>query len=274
MKPDQLPYRLLLILLLWLSGLGVSRAQQLRLLTSVPIRQVQAVSIDRLGLVYAADQKNTLYKFDAGGKRLLSYSPALAGQLAFVEAWNPVKTLLFYDDRQQITLLDRFLTPITTIRLADLTDGPVRAATLASDDQLWLLNERDFSLIKIDPRYPDTRLKTKLNQILPNGTYDLRMLREYQNTLYLVDRLSGIYLFDTMGNYKKRLPVINLEYLGFKGNEAYYLKDGHLVFFNLYTLQERTVSVPAGKPYRLALASEEAIYLFSPTHLDIYLPAK
>jgi hypothetical protein len=268
--PEQLLPRLFLLLLL-LASPGISLAQQLHLLQSLPLNQTQAISIDRLGQVYICNQKNTLYKFSPQGERLFTYSPASQGRLAFVEAWNPAKTLLFYDDRQQITILDRFLTPITTIRLADLTDGLVRLATTASDDQFWILNESDFSLIKIDPRYPDARLQTNLNQLLPHASYDFRLLREYQNNLYLLDRNSGIYLFDNMGNYQKKLPVKELDYLGFKGDEGYYLKNGSLVFWNLYTLQERVISLPPARAYRQVLVGEHRVYLFSPTQLDIYL---
>ena len=245
-------------------------AQQLRLLQSLPLLLPQLVSIDRLGQVYVADKNNILYKLDARGKRLQTYSPPQAGQLRAVEAWNPIKTLLFYEDRQQVVLLDRFLAPLAQIRLADLDQGLIRLATLASDDQLWVLNESDFSLSKIDPRYPDARLSSRLNQILPRTAHDFRLLREYQHHLYLLDRNSGLYIFDNMGSYKKKLPLTGLSSLGFQGDEAYYLRDGQLVFFNLYSLQESTYPLPAGKTYLQVLASANTLYLFSGTQLDIY----
>jgi hypothetical protein len=269
LNPDRLLISLCLVLLL-LAGARPGRAQQFTLVQSVPVRQPQAVSIDRLGQVYVADQQNNLHKFSPQGERLFTFSPPQRGRLTCVEAWNPVKTLLFYDDRQQIILLDRFLTPITTVRLADLTDGLVRLATLAPDDQFWIFNESDFSLSRIDPRYPEARLSTSLNPILPQAPYDLRLLREYQNHLYLLDRNSGIYIFDNMGNYKKKLPVQGLDYLGFKGDEGYYLKHGQLVFFNLYTWQERTFPLPAAQPYRQVLAGDKKVYLLSEAHLDVY----
>jgi hypothetical protein len=267
LNPDR---RLLSLCLALLLLAGPGRAQQFTLVQSVPISQPQAISIDRLGQVYVADQQNNLHKFSPQGERLFTFSPPQRGRLAFVEAWNPVKTLLFYDDRQQIMILDRFLAPITTIRLADLTDGLVRLATLAPDDQFWIFNESDFSLSRIDPRYPEARLSTSLNQILPKAPYDLRLLRAYQNQLYLLDRNSGIYIFDHMGNYKKKLPVEGLDYLGFKGDEGYYLKDGRLVFFNLYTQQESAFPLPAAQAYRHALAGDKKVYLFSATQLDVY----
>jgi hypothetical protein len=263
--------RLLLLLLLWAAAAGPAMAQQLQLLQSLPMQQPQAISIDRLGQVYVADLKNNLHKYSPRGELLFTFSPPTPGRLTSLEAWNPVKTLLFYQDRQQLLFLDRFLTPLSTIRLSDLSDGLVRLATLAQDDQLWVLNESDFSLQKIDPRYPDARLQTSLNQLLNADTYDFRLLREYQNNLYLLDANSGIYLFDNMGNFKKKLPVRGITSLGFQGEEGYYLKNGQLTFFHLYTLRERTVALPPVRPYQQVLVGNKTVYLFSPTHLDIYL---
>lgn len=245
-------------------------AQQLRLQASLPLAQAQLVSIDQLGQVYVAGKNNILYKLDARGKGLQTYSPTQQGQLRGVEAWNPNKTLLFYEDRQQVVLLDRFLAPMATIRLADLDPGLVRLATLSSDDQLWVLNESDFSISKIDPRYPDARLSTRLNQILPRSAHDFRLLREHQHHLYLLDRHSGLYTFDNMGTFKKKLPLTNLSHLGFLGDEAYFLREGKLVFFNLYSGRETAYALPPGSAYQQVLAADKVLYLFSDHQLDIY----
>jgi hypothetical protein len=271
LRPELLSLRLFLAALLALAAGHVSVAQQWHLVQSQPIHQPQVISLDRLGQVYVADNQSNLFKFSPQGKLLFTYSPAQRGRLAVVEAWNPVKILLFYEDRQQILLLDRFLTPITTIRLNDLSTGLIRLATLGSDDQFWIFNESDFTLSKVDPRYPDSRLQTNLNQILNNAPYDFRLLREYQNNVYLVDRNTGIYIFDNMGNYRKHLPVKGMSSLGFKGDEGYYLQDNQLVFFNLYTHQQRTLPLPAGKSYQQVLIGDKTAYLFTGTHLDIYL---
>ena len=245
-------------------------AQKLTLVQSVPVDGPGVISLDRLSNIYVTDRKNNLYKLDPAGKTLQTYSPPRSGHVASVEAWSMVKTLLFYDDQQQITLLDRFLTPITTARLADFTNGIIKAATLAADDRIWLLNESDISLHKIDIRYPDAGQETQLNQILPRSQSDIRFMREYQNNLYILDRLSGVYVFDNMGNYKKKLPLPGLSYIGFKGEELYFVKDNKLNFYNLYTLQTRAVNLPAAKAYEQVLIGENFYYLFSAGGLDIY----
>ncbi|MGV3585457.1 MAG: hypothetical protein ACO1OF_00500 [Adhaeribacter sp.] len=269
MKPNYL-YRLLLITLIAVIFVSEATAQSLTYIRSVPVNKPEAISLDRLSNIYVTDAKNILYKFDPSGKATQTFSPPATGHVANVEAWNMVKTLLFYDDRQQITLLDRFLTPITSARLSDFTNGIIRTATLAADDRVWLLNESDVTLSKVDIRYPDAVLKTELNQILTESAGDIRFMREYQNNLYILDRVSGIYIFDNMGNYKKKLPIAGLNYIGFKDEDLYYVKENQLIFLNLYTQKIRTVNLPAGKSYQKVLAGEKFYYFFTPAGFDIY----
>ena len=247
-----------------------SLAQTLVLQQSIPITQPGAISIDRLQNIYVADKKNNLFKLDAAGKVLQTYSPAIQGNLANIEAWNLVRILLFHDDRQQITLLDRFLVPLSTTRLSDFTQGIIRTATLASDDRIWLFNESDFNLLKTDLNAPENSIRTPLNLILNATHYDIKYMREYQNNLYLVDKASGIYIFDNMGNYRKKIPIPGLAYIGFKGDNLYYTKDNSLFLLNLYNLKETSIPFPVGKTYNQSLITDTHYYLFSDSQLDIY----
>src|SRR5690606_36107547 len=130
-----------------------------------------------------------------------------------------MKILAFYQDRQQLLLLDRFLRPISSTTLTDFDfNGTVRAAALASDDGFWLFNETNFSLSKLDTRLRKLTSETPLNLILDKDRFDVRMIREYQNMVYMLDYNGGIYVFDNFGNYKKKLPYQGISYIGFSNN--------------------------------------------------------
>ncbi len=226
--------------------------------------------MDRLNQFYLTDAKNNLFKFAEDGRLLQSFSPPQAGKVSLVEGWNMLKVFLFYDGQGQAVLLDRFLNPISQVNLNRPTDGNIRLATLAADDRFWAFNESDFSLLKFDPRLNEAVLQTPLNQILQPGQYDLRFMREYQNTVYLVDRKSGIYLFDNLGSYKKKLPFAGLSYVGFRGNELYFLKDQTVHFFDLYSNKKRAVPAPAGKKYQQVLLGDKYWYFVGEKGVDIF----
>lgn len=232
-----------------------------------------AASLDRRGALYVADADNNLRQYGPEGLPLNTYAPAQPGHVAQVEAWNVTNTLVFNDDRQQLVLLDRFLTPITEVRLADFLDGTVRVATLAPDNRIWLLDESSLVLREYDPNTQLVIQNTPLDLIIGRARPDFRFLRQYQNNTYLVDRNTGIYVFDNLGTYKKKLPFTGLSMVGFRGDELYYYEGGALHFAHLYNLTERRVTLPASVPpaeVRQVLVGEAYAYIFTAAGISVY----
>ncbi|MCC9165995.1 hypothetical protein [Pontibacter harenae] len=273
MKAKQ--YLLCLLLLCLLQPLATTVvAQEQAQLTyshSTPITSASAISQDRNGNLYLLDAKRNLLRLDAQGRPLDTYSPRTRGRITAIEAWNPMKIMLFYQDRQEVALLDRFLRPITSTRLSDYDyTGMVRVASISSDDNLWLFNETEFTLSKLDIQRGSKAIETSLELILDREQFDVRQLREYQNMLYMLDANAGIYVFDNLGNYKQKLPYEGINYIGFSDNELYFVKEDKLHFRNLYQQQEQVIKLPAAKQYTAALVSNEYAYLFSQKQLDVY----
>ncbi|RTQ49189.1 hypothetical protein EJV47_13665 [Hymenobacter gummosus] len=242
----------------------------LALVRTVKLAQPGPASLDRKGNLYVTDAQNNLRQFGPDGQALATYSPPLPGHTAQVEAWNTTKILVFYDDRQELLLLDRFLSPIGATRLPELVnDGLVRTATLAPDDNLWLLNESNLTLQQYSSALRRITVSTPLDVLLGRSKPDFRFLREYQNNLYLVDRAGGIWVFDNLGNFRKKLPFSGLNWVGFRGDELYYVKDGLLHFYHLYSLQERTVLLPVADAAH-TLVGEQYLYAFTPAGFAVY----
>ena len=232
-----------------------------------------AASLDRRGALYVADADNNLRQYGPEGLPLNTYAPTQPGHVAQVEAWNVTSTFVFNDDRQQLILLDRFLAPITEVRLADVLDGTVRVATLAPDNRIWLLDESNLVLRELDPNTQRLVQNTPLDLLIGRSRPDFRFLRQYQNNTYLVDRNTGIYVFDNLGTYKKKMPIVGLNTVGFRGDELYYLDGGAVCFFHLYNLTERRVGLPAGvEPggVRQILVGESFAYIFTAMGVAVY----
>jgi hypothetical protein len=232
-----------------------------------------AASLDRRGTLYLADQDNNLRQLARDGQPLNTYSPAQPGHVAVVEAWNQNSLLVFYDDRQQVLLLDRFLAPLSEIRLADYIDGTVRTATLAPDGLLWVLDESALTLREFDPQALRVVQNTPLDLIIGRSRPDFRFMRHYQNNVYLVDHTSGIFVFDNLGNYRKKLPFTGLDFVTFRGDELVYLSGGQLHFFHLYNLTERTQPLPASldaTTVRQVLLGDQQAYFVTTKGVSIY----
>lgn len=247
------------------------QAPVLRYSHSIVTGSPTAISQDRAGHVYLLDKGLNLLRLDPLGRPLDTYSPPARGRFTSIHAWNPMKILLFYGDRQELLLLDRFLRPISSTRLAGINyTGTAKAAALAADDGFWLFDETTLTLSKLDPRLREITIETPLNLILDRERFDVRMLREYQNMVYLLDYNGGIYVFDNLGNYKEKLPLEGLSYIGFRNDELYFVKAGKLHFHQLYKPQTRTLALPPQKPYVAALAGEGHLFLFTPQEVEVY----
>ncbi|WP_193560182.1 hypothetical protein [Hymenobacter nivis] len=232
-----------------------------------------AASLDRRGGLYVADADNNIRQFGPEGLPLNTYAPAQPGHVGQLEAFNLTTTLVFYDDRQQLVLLDRFLAPLSELRLADYLDGTVRVATLAPDGQVWLLDESTLTLREFDPGALRLVQNTPLDILIGRTRPDFRFIRQYQNNTYLVDKTTGVYVFDNLGNYKKKLPLPGLSTVGFRGDELYYLDGGQVRFFHLYNLTSRAVALPAAADagaLRQVLVGEQYAYLFTAQGVAVY----
>ncbi len=252
---------------------GVVGQTRWKFVRLIKMRAPGAASLDRRGALYVADADNNLRQYSPEGLPLNTFAPAQPGHAAQVEAWNVTTVLVFNDDRQQLVLLDRFLALIAEVRLADFVDGMIRVATLAPDNRIWLLDESSLELREFDPNTLRLVKNTPLDLIIGRTRPDFRFLRHYQNNLYLVDKVTGVYVFDNLGNYKKKIPFVGLNTVGFRGDELYYFDEGALHFFHLYNLTERRVALPADvapATVQQVLLGESYAYIFTSAGVAVY----
>ncbi|CAN5127374.1 hypothetical protein BH23BAC1_BH23BAC1_29890 [soil metagenome] len=261
----------LLVFLFWYTGFPQeSKGQNLQLVTTIPIPKPEKVSIDRFNNIYIAETKGNIHQFNSSGKLLQTFSHNKPGKISHLEAWQAVTIFVFYQDFQQILFLDRFLTPSPNISLNDLQDGFIRLATISNDQNLWLIDESDLSLKKYNLKQNNFTIISPLNLQLNSKRMDLNFIREYQNHLFINDRLNGIHIFDILGNYLRSIPEKDLEYFNFLKDEMYFLRNNNLHFLNIYNQKERTLATPEQNPIKFILASEKQVFLITDSALKIY----
>ncbi|MFL5731022.1 MAG: hypothetical protein ACJ75J_16160 [Cytophagaceae bacterium] len=267
---------LLSLLAFTASSLRIKDEDGLRLIKSVSTLPVQKVSIDRYNFIYYADDRGNVYKYDQEGNLLLTFSPRKNSDVTLLEAWRNVNILVFYRNYQEFIFLNRFLTETPNFILdeegqdQDKSVGFARLATFTGDNNLWIIDDDDFSLKKLDLTYNKLIIHTPLELVLDKKTYDFNFMREYQNLLFVNDKNSGILVFDNLGNYKSKLEFKGLNYFSFQGNSLYFIEDGHIRLYDIYTGEESKIKLPEGKQFQYALLGDKRAYLFTDKSMEVY----
>ena len=246
-------------------------AQRITPLTTVKIPgTIGCVSSDPYLFVYLTDDKGNLYKIDSLGKQFTLSSPPRRGPITSVEAYRNVNIFVFYREYQVYYYFDRFLNQSQSLEFNDDKIGFVRIATPSLDQNVWIIDDQDFNLKKYNTTYLTIDLNINLDLIIDPEQYDMNFIREYQNLLFVNDANSGVLIFDNMGNYKTRIPVLGLTNISFYGNDLVYMKDGCLYMINVYTYKERKICKDEFKNATAAIITDNRLYFTMKDVLFIY----
>lgn len=259
----------LLLLAFFLFGLGHAQAQEWKFLDSIPLKAaVHRASADYYKNMYITDEHGNLYKYDSLGKLQITYSPPKSSKVSLIEAWRGINIFLFYENFQEYVVLDRFLGQTQPLALQRERVGFARVATFALDNNIWVFDDIDFSLKKFNTQFEKIDFNTPLDLILDASEYEITFMREYQNQLFIADKNSGILVFDNLGNYKTKLPFVDVSWFGFWDDEIYFAQGDELVRYNLYTFKEKRAPLPVKT--RLVMLYDHKAFFLNKNYIKVY----
>jgi len=226
--------------------------------------------MDRQGYLYFSNNQGAIDKFDKKGNQIYHYSPQKQGTPTLIEAWQGLRTFVYYQNFQEYLLLDRFLNaseryPINSNQISDFSG----LVTLANDNNLWILNSQELSLKKIDINDRELLIDNKLNLSLDIDAWDIKFIRSYQNYLFIGDAKEGIFVFDNLGNYSEKITGQGVDFFTFAGDEIVFLSDQKLQTIHLYDKTKREISLP-DLPYQFVLMENNQIFLVHNKTVEVY----
>lgn len=197
---------------------------------------------DQIGNIYTATAGGDVNKYTAMGELLFQYSPTRTGLVHHVDATTQLRVLVFYEDLQEYVLLDRYLRSPVTYRLQDFGIGYISDIALNLQQNVWVVDQSDFTLKLLDPSRNMILEKVSLAKLLNQESAEIVTLRVHQNHLYLYDENKGLLVFDSIGNYQGALEVQGIP--KFIKDELYYEKDDKLIIQNIYSEETRQFKLP------------------------------
>ncbi|MBK8609718.1 MAG: hypothetical protein IPL84_07165 [Chitinophagaceae bacterium] len=228
-------------------------------------------NVDNLDNLYLVTDNNRLKKLNEKGDSVAVFNDVKKyGNPSYIDVTNPLKVLLYYKNYSTIVVLDRLITVRNIINLRKQNIFYVNAVTLSYDNYIWIFDEEDYKLKKIDE-----------DGKLAHASIDWRMLFDSvpapekiidrDNFVYLYDPEKGFYIFDYYGAFKNRLAFLNWTSVEVNGNTVYGFNNNILYSYELKSLQLKEYVLPAffGK-FSSIKAMNGKVYLLNDKGLDIY----
>ena len=193
-------------------------------------------TVDNLENIYLVNSNDQLKKINANGDSAgLFNNVRKYGKLFSIDATNPLKILLYYKNFSTVVVLDRFLNVRNTINLVKKNIFKVKAIATSYDNNIWLFDEGDSKLKKIDDN-GDLLLETVDFRNLFDTVPTPIQITDQDGFLYLYDPARGFYTFDYYGSLKNNMPflhwsnteVIGKNYYGFGDDDLYQYQSGSL----------------------------------------------
>ncbi len=202
-------------------------------------------TVDNLDNIYLVNNNsNQLKKLNANGDSAGVFNNVRKyGKLFSIDATNPLKLLLFYKNFATIVVLDRFLNVRNTINLGKKNIFKVKAITSSYDNNIWLFDEGDSRLKKIDDN-GDVLSETADFRTLFDTIPSPIQISDQDGFLYLYDPNKGFYTFDYYGALKNNMPFLRWNNTGIIGKTLYGFGDTSFYKYETGSIQLIEYSTP------------------------------
>ena len=239
-------------------------------LFTVPARAVY-VTADQLSNVYLVNEENALEKYDSTGKRVARYTNNRLGNIAFADASNPLKILLWYADFQTIVTIDRTLNEIGQINLTEAGFQNVRSVAQAQDGNVWVYDDARFRLIKISAAGSVLQESQPMNLVFPKRL-TVACIRDNGETVFVSDPVQGISSFDQYGTLLRTYPDLKTGWFEVLGDWLVFPENNVLRFENpgRFRHLDRPLPASARAPETKVWPGRSRIFIQTEQGLEVY----
>jgi hypothetical protein len=164
-------------------------------------------TVDNLDNIYILNSRNQIKKLNANGDSVAVFNDIKKfGQATLVDVSNPLKILLYYKDFATVVALDRFLNAVNIIDLRKQNILQVKAIGQSYDNKIWLYDELESKLKKIDEDGKLLQETADFRLLLGQAPSPIKIFDE-DKYVYLYDTLQGVYVFDYYGALKNNIMI-------------------------------------------------------------------
>lgn len=229
------------------------------------------MNVDLLDNIYLITAGNQLKKLNSKGDSLAVFNDVKKyGNPSYIDVSNPLKTLVYYKNFSTVVILDRLLAMRTTINFRKQNIFSVKAIATSYDNNIWLFDEQDSKLKKIDDDGKLLQESTDL-RLLVDSVPSPSQIIDSDNLVYLYDERKGFYIFDYYGALKNTIPFPGWENTAIAGKKMYGFSANTLFSYELSSLNLKKYKLPAFfKNYQAIKAINNKVYLLKEDGIEVY----
>jgi hypothetical protein len=226
---------------------------------------------DNLDNVYVLTPTDQLKKYNSKGDSVAVFNNMTKfGKVTSMDASNPLKILLYYKDFATIVVLDRFLAVRNTINLRKQNIFQVNAISQSYDNNIWLYDEGDSKLKKIDEQGKLLQ-ETSDFRLLFGQAPSVKNIFDQDGFVYLYDPLQSVFVFDYYGGLKNKILITGWNDFKVAGKFIYGVNQDtlHRYEINSYRVDEQKLP-PYLKGLRKIGFTSSRLYALKKNELEIY----
>ena len=171
-----------------------------------PLKKIKgdivSFAADNFDNIYLLNSSDQLKKIDANGDSVAVFNNVRKyGKVAQIDVSNPLRVLLYYKDFSTVVILDRLLNIRGTIDFRKQDIFQVQAVCLSYDNKIWVYDEFEHKLKKVDEDGKVLFATTDFRQLFDEA-FSFTSICDQDGFLYLYDKNKGVYVFDYYGALK------------------------------------------------------------------------
>jgi hypothetical protein len=232
---------------------------------------ITAFAADNFDNIYLLNSSDQIKKIDGNGDSVAVFNNVRRyGKVAQIDVSNPLRVLLYYKDFSTVVVLDRLLSIRTTIDFRKQDIFQVQAVCLSYDNQIWLYDEFEHKLKKIDENGKLLFATSDFRQLFGEA-FSFTSISDQDGFLYLYDKNKGVYVFDYYGALKNIFSLTGYDNFRAVGKFITGTRNDSLMRYYPANLLLQEVKLP--ETFRKAqsiLFTATKAYALKKDELDIY----
>lgn len=227
---------------------------------------VTNAAVDRPGELYVITQHGQLQKFNENGELIILYKNQKSPTL--FDPRDGSKLFAYYRDTQHYEFLNPSFEITSSYKIDSAFAIKPWLICPSGEYKLWILDGADHSLKKINVKESEVEIEVMIDATLINDAKAFTKMREYQSFVFLLNPAKGIYIFNSIGKHIKTIEVPGLKNFNFLGEELYYMQNGKVKFFDLFSAEMREISFTpiTGE----ILLTDQRLFAINPRAIEIY----